>query len=92
MQFIRFTMKKVIKHRSGYSGRQGVQQSIDVLAQKEYKGYFITSALRTDDVRTFAKENGVEVMDGNGLEELIVNSNDPAILHILTPFVFGLEP
>ena len=40
------------------------------------EGYFITSAMVTDDVRLFAEENGIEVMDGNALVELIVNNLD----------------
>ena len=68
-----------VKHHSGYSGSQGIQQVIDVLAQKEYEGYegyFITSAMLTDDVRLFAEENNIEVMDGNAFVELIVNNLD----------------
>lgn len=77
-----FMSKKIfvqVKHHSGYSGRQGIQQVIDVLAQKEYEGYegyFITSAMVADDVRAFAEENDIEVMDGNALVELIVNNLD----------------
>ncbi len=75
-----FMSKKMfvqVKHHSGYSGKQGIQQVVDVLAQKEYEGYegyFITSALISDDVRAFAEENDIEVMDGNALVELIVNN------------------
>lgn len=77
-----FMSKKIfvqVKHHSGYSGKEGIQQIIDVLAQKEYEGYegyFITSALLADDVRLFAEENDIEVMDGNALVELIVNNLD----------------
>lgn len=75
-----FMSKKLfvqIKHHSGYSDKQGIQQLIDVLAQEgyeEYEGYFITSALVPDDVRAFAETNNIEVMDGNALVELIVNN------------------
>lgn len=65
-----------VKHHSGYCGRQGIQQVIDVLAQKEYEGYFITSAMVADDIRAFAEENDIEVMDGNALVKLIVNNLD----------------
>ena len=50
-----------------------------MFSQKEYEGYegyFITSAMVSDDVRAFAEENGIEVMDGNALVELIVNNLD----------------
>lgn len=50
-----------------------------MLAKKEYEeyeGYFITSAMLADDVKLFAEENDIEVMDGTALVELIVNNLD----------------
>lgn len=73
-----FMSKKIfvqVKHHSGYSGRHGIEQIINVLALKEYEEYdgcFITSAMVTDDARKLADKNGIEVMDGNRLVELII--------------------
>lgn len=77
-----FMSKKIfvqVKHHSGYSGRHGIEQIINVLALKEYEEYdgcFITSAMVTDDARKLADKNGIEVMDGNRLVELIINNLD----------------
>ncbi|MPN03525.1 hypothetical protein SDC9_150755 [bioreactor metagenome] len=77
-----FMSKKIfvqVKHHSGYSGIQGVQQIIDVLNEAEYEdydGYFITSALIDDNVRKYAREHDIEVMDGNDLIDLIVTNLD----------------
>ncbi len=77
-----FMSKKIfvqVKHHSGYSDKYGIEQIIKVLALDEYsdyEGYFITSAMVSDEVRKFAEENEIEVMDGNGLVELIVSNID----------------
>lgn len=77
-----FMSKKIfvqVKHHSGNSGKQGIQQIINVLAQKDYEGYegyFITSALLDDDAQSLAEESGIGVMTGNELVELIVNNLD----------------
>lgn len=73
-----FMSKKIfvqVKHHSGNSGKEGIEQIVKVLKCDEYKdhdGYFITSADINDDVRKFASENGIEVMDGMDLVELII--------------------
>lgn len=75
-----FMSKKIfvqVKHHCGFSGTEGIKQVADVLAQKEYEeyeGYFITSAGITKEAQQFAKEHGIEVMDGTALVELIVNN------------------
>ena len=75
-----FMSKKIfvqVKHHSGNSGEWGIKQLIDVLAQNEYKdyeGYFITSGFIDEDVRKFASDNNIEVMDGNDLVDLIISN------------------
>lgn len=77
-----FMDKKIfvqVKHHSGISSRHGVEQVIAVLQQKayeDYDGYFITSADIAPEDLVFAKENGIEVMDGNDLVDLIVSDMD----------------
>lgn len=77
-----FMNKKIfvqVKHHSGISPRSGIQQVIDVLKQTEfedYDGYFITSADVDPADMLFAKENGIEVMDGSDLVELIIADID----------------
>lgn len=66
-----------VKHHSGVSGVEGVQQIAGVLAQPEYadySGFFVTSAAVSEDARRLAEQRGIEVMDGEALVELIVNS------------------
>ena len=63
-----------VKHHSGYSGDWGIQQLLAVLKReeyKEYKGWFITSALVSEEVRREAAENDIEVVDGNALVDLV---------------------
>ena len=75
-----FMSKKIfvqVKHHSGISGKEGIQQVIDVLKQDEYHdydGYFVTSASIDEKTLKFASDNGIEVMDGDGLVELIINN------------------
>lgn len=75
-----FMSKKIfvqVKHHSGLSGKEGIQQVIDVLKQdeyKEYEGYFVTSADIDEQTTIFAADNDIEVMDGNALAELIINN------------------
>ena len=75
-----FMSKKIfvqVKHHSGFSGKEGIQQIIDVINDNEYRdydGYFITSAMISDEDRRFANSNGIEVMDGNDLADLIVSN------------------
>lgn len=75
-----FMSKKIfvqVKHHSGYSGKEGIEQIVKVLQCDEYKdydGYFITSAAIDDDVRSLASEQGIEVMDGMDLVELIITN------------------
>ncbi|MDO5577277.1 MAG: restriction endonuclease, partial [Fibrobacter sp.] len=77
-----FMDKKIfvqVKHHSGISPRSGIQQVIDVLHQTEYEdydGYFVTSADIDPSDLIFAKENGIEVMDGHDLVELIIADMD----------------
>ena len=66
-----------VKHHSGFSGKDGIQQIIDVLKQdeyKEYEGYFITSADIDEQTRDFAADNGIQVMNGDDLVELIISN------------------
>ncbi len=75
-----FMSKKIfvqVKHHSGFSGKAGIQQVIDVLKQEEYQeyeGYFVTSADVDEKTRLFAADNDIEVMDGDDLAELIINN------------------
>ena len=75
-----FMSKKIfvqVKHHSGVSGKEGIQQVIDVLRQEEYleyEGYFVTSAAVDEDTRKFGIDNGIEVMDGEALVDLIINN------------------
>ena len=91
-----FMSKKIfvqVKHHSGYSGKQGVQQVIDVLKDDdydEYEGYFITSAGIDDETRAFASDNGIEVMDGEALVELIIVNLDR--LSDTTKRLLGISP
>lgn len=65
-----------VKHHSGTSGKEGVQQVIDVLNQdvyKQYVGYFVTSAEISDEARILADMNGIGCMDGDMLVDLIVD-------------------
>lgn len=63
-----------IKHHHGYSSKKGIEQLVEVLKLDEYKdydGYFITSGSVGEDVKEFAVEQGIEVMDGTDLVDLI---------------------
>ena len=66
-----------VKHHSGISPRSGIQQVIDVISQikyEEYDGWFITSAEVSIDDLAFAKESGIQVMEGHDLVDLIISN------------------
>jgi len=66
-----------IKHHTGYSNQYGIDQLVGALEDSrysDYDGYFITSALVAEDVRVYATNRGIEVIDGNGLVDLIVKN------------------
>ena len=68
-----------VKHHSGTSPRSGIQQVVDVLSQtayEEYDGWFITSASVAAEDLLFAKENGIHVMEGHDLVDLIISDAD----------------
>ena len=65
------------KHHSGISNRDGINQLIGVLKKDEYKecdGYFVTSARVDEDVRAYAEENGIEVIEGSEVVDLIISN------------------
>lgn len=73
-----FMSKKIfvqVKHHTGFSGKEGIKQVIDVLQQEQYAdydGYFVTSASIDDETRKYAQDNNIEVMDGHALIDLIM--------------------
>lgn len=77
-----FMSKKIfvqVKHHSGISPRGGIQQVIDVINQQEYEdfdGYFVTSADISAEDKRYADENGIKVMDGSELVDLIIADID----------------
>lgn len=91
-----FMSKKIfvqVKHHSGFSGKDGIQQVIDVLKQEEYleyEGYFVTSANIDEQTRLFAADNDIEVMDGESLVELIIGNLDK--LSETTLRLLGISP
>lgn len=93
-----FMSKKIfvqVKHHSGFSGKEGIQQIIDVLQQEQYMdydGFFITSASVDDETRQFAKDNNIEVMDGKALVELITNNMEKLPVTTLRSLGISLRP
>ena len=67
-----------VKHHSGYSGKKGIDQIIGAVATKEpdCRGYFITSALVSVDVKKYADENNIHVIDGNDLVNIIFDNRN----------------
>ena len=67
-----------VKHHYGFSGKKGIDQIIGVVATKEpdCRGYFITSALVSDDVKEYADENNIRVIDGNELVNIIFDNRN----------------
>ena len=67
-----------VKHHDGYSGKTGIDQVIEAINSQEevYQGYFITSALVSDEDRIYAEKNGINVIDGNELVDIIYNNLD----------------
>lgn len=67
-----------VKHHSGYSGQKGIEQIIGAVASKEpgSEGYFITSALVPEDVKKYAEDNNIRVIDGNELVDIIFDNRN----------------
>ena len=67
-----------MKHHSGYSGQKGIDQIVGAVASKEpgSEGYFITSALVPEDVKKYAEENNIRVIDGNELTDIIFDNRN----------------
>lgn len=66
-----------VKHHSGTSPRSGIQQVIDALSQTEYEeydGWFVTSGELTAEDLAFAREYGIQVMEGHDLADLIISN------------------
>ncbi len=70
-----------VKHHRGVSGKEGIEQLIEVQKRKEeyknYKWIFITSAdAVTDEAHILAENNDIVVKDGKDLAQMIVNNLD----------------
>lgn len=67
-----------VKHHSGYSGQKGIDQIVGAVASKEpgSEGYFITSALVSEDVKKYAEDNNIRVIDGNELVDIIFDNRN----------------
>lgn len=93
-----FMSKKIfvqVKHHSGYSGKEGIKQLIDVLQQDkylDYDGYFVTSASVNEETLNYAKENNIDVIDGKALIELIVNNIEHLSVTTLRSLGISLFP
>lgn len=77
--FTSYTIYAQVKHHVGYSGRKGIDQIIKAIEERnsngeECKGVFITTALVTEDNQKYAENNGIIVIDGNSIVDIIVSN------------------
>ncbi len=74
-----FTSVKIfaqVKHHSGFTGKTGINQVIGAIKEgyEDHIPYFITSGEVSEDVRNYAEENNVNVVDGNKLADMIFDN------------------
>ena len=69
-----------VKHHSGYTGKQGIDQIINAIKYEEektgekYIGILVTSANILEEDRKYAIENNITVIDGERLVEIILSN------------------
>ena len=74
--FISVKIFAQVKHHSGFTGKTGINQVIGAIKEgyEDHIPYFITSGEVSEDVRNYAEENNVNVVDGNKLADMIFDN------------------
>lgn len=68
-----------VKHHVGFSGREGIDQIIQAIHNRnemgeEYKGVFITTASLSEDDKKYAEDNNITTIDGDRIVEVITSN------------------